>query len=470
VYSQPYLWTVLLPQATWHQPAVKHSIIALANLHQSLTSTATIPASTSTGVATHHSSFIGHYNKAIRALVTDKPPIDVVLTSCVIFWALENFNGSGQAAAFDHMKAAVKILGEWKAKRRPDDPAHDLISTYIEPTIKDGIKFASVARVEEELLQSQIAALSLSPQDMRVMNIDLPAFTTLETAGEYLGNCISQVLNLLSIVETTFDSDDVVESIHALDARLHKWMNLFQNLTATGPVHQRRMLVVHNVAAYILLDRLKEATAGLVLVEESDPPRRRYSFVVLEVEDMMLVKQDSGDDRAPATATVDTSFGAGSSSSSRSNSAVTTTTTTNDLGFIPPMFLVASSASRVETRRRAINALRLLNLTEGPWNTELAARIAEAMLDIVHQFSTPPAEVELRHMNFAFDGEEKVLYMNWEPEYEQFQGVDFFREIEVDVDSADTVSTCTLGVMRFVHGILLKTSKTNSLSSRTCLR
>ncbi|KAK5190790.1 hypothetical protein LTR20_003039 [Exophiala xenobiotica] len=392
---------------TWHQPAIKHSIIALANLHQSLTS------SESASTEARH-TFMTHYNTAIRALITDKPPIDVVLASCVIFWVLENFNGSGHAA-FDHMKAAIKILGEWKAKRRLNDPAHDLISTYIEPTIRDGIKFAPVARVEE--LEDQIAALSLSPQDMRIMNYNLsPAFDTLAMASDYLADCIDNMLALMS----ADPDEEVVEFINEIDAKLYKWLNLFQKLTATGPVYQRRILVVHHVSAYILLDKLKEQ-AGLP-TEVFQPPRCRWTFVVHEVEDML--KHD-----APAPATTTTADSC----------------TTAFLGFIPPMFLAASSAPKVEIRRRAINALRLLNLAEGSWNTNVAATIAEAMLDIMTQTSTQSSEVDLKHMKFGVDVSRRTLYLRWEPDDEkvQYQHVD--KEIELDdTTQFDSVSKTRL--------------------------
>ncbi|KAK4939615.1 hypothetical protein LTR10_020115 [Elasticomyces elasticus] len=389
IYSQPYLWTVLLPQATWHQPAIKHSIIALANLHQSLTTTGTI------SIQANH-SFISHYNNAIRALLTDKPPVDVVLTSCVIFWALENFNGSGQAAV-DHMKAAIKILGEWKAKGRPNDPAHDLITTYIEPTIKDGIKLVSVDRAQE--LEHLITALSLSPQDMRILRYKCPAFDTLDVATAYLSHCMQKILHLLYAPH----SAEVVESIHDIEARLCKWMNLFQKLTATGVVYHRRMLVVHNVVAHTLLDRLKKQAA--VPIEEVHPTRCRFTYVVLEIEDMLK-------HNALATA---------AHWASRPLSNI----------FIPPVFLVATCALKLENRRRAIHQLRLLNLAEGLWNTELAAKIAEAMLDIVDQFSIPAQEVEMRHMDFGIGQDGSTLHMRWEPDSEQFQNVAFSREIDL---------------------------------------
>ncbi|KAK5240130.1 hypothetical protein LTR40_006004 [Exophiala xenobiotica] len=114
------------------------------------------------------------------------------------------------------------------------------------------------------------------------------------------------------------------------------------------------------------------------------------------------------------------------------------TTTTADshtimfLGFIPPMFLAASSAPKVETRRRAINALRLLNLAEGSWNTTVAATIAEAMLDIMSQTSTQSSEVDLKHMRFGVDVPRRTLYLRWEPDDEKEQDQHVDKEIELD--------------------------------------
>ncbi|KIX04581.1 uncharacterized protein Z518_05451 [Rhinocladiella mackenziei CBS 650.93] len=402
VYSQPYFWTVLLPQATWHQPAIKHSIIALASLHQFLTSEGP------SAVRANH-SFMFHYNTAIHTLVSGKPPIDVVLASCVIFWALENFNGGGQPA-FDHMKAAIKIVGEWKAKRRPNDPANDVISTYIEPTIKDGIKFASKCRVEE--LQSQMSALSLSTQDMRVLTIQLPDFDTLEKAGDYLGDCIQQIL----VLKSASPGPDLVESINDLDAKLYKWMNMFQGLPTIGRVHQKRMLIVHNVAAYVLLDQLK--AQARCSREPSESHRGRSSFIVVEVEDVLSYDPQATEDSSQAGYP--------------------------NLGFIPPVFLVAVSSAQIETRRKAIRTLRLLNVVEGPWSSETAAKIAEAILEIAHHFSILPSKVEWRHMlfNFEFDRPKniRVLYMRWKPEDERFRGVDWVKEIEVNrIDRIDCV-------------------------------
>ena len=361
-----------------------------------------------------------HYNTAIRALVSDKPPVEIVLLACVIFWALEKFSGSGQAA-FDHMKAAIKILGEWKSRRRPDDPPNHMIFKYVEPSIRDGVKFASRSRVEE--LAGQLNALSLSTRDVRIMNIDHPLFNSLEDAGDYLGDCINTILNLTSQTDTTaraLTHSHLIAQIEELDGRLYKWMHFFHNLTATGPVYVRRMLVVHNVAANILLDELKSQTQYYTFVDnieeqerqrhrEEDSPecagRCRFKYTVNEVEDLLkyepFVTAVSRRKRPPS------------------------------LGFIPPIYLVAISAPKVATRLRAITALKQLKTSEGPWNTDHAAKIAEAMLEIANDCAVPPGSVELRHMTFQLDEPRQCLSIEWEPEDPVLQTMAVMKRVEV---------------------------------------
>ncbi|KIW09847.1 hypothetical protein PV08_11948 [Exophiala spinifera] len=409
VYSQPYLWTVVLPQATWQQAAIKHSVIALANLHQSLTASSGAAGGSPTQAG--HDSVVTHYNAAIRALLTQKPPIDVVLVSCVIFWSLENFNGS-EKAAFDHMKAAIKILGEWKTnkrRRRADDPAHDLISTYIEPTIRDVVRFAPVARLEE--LEGQIKSVGLSSQDVRVINHGLgQSFETLKDASTYLSEGIADILSLMALASSMdhegadVPPENVVESVNELDAKLYKWINLFQKLTSTGPVRARRMLVVHHVSAYILLDLAKDQ---LGMSEEEVPqqlPRCRWSFIVNEVEDML--KHGQGPVQKDKCSRLFAS-----------------------LGIIPPMFLAATSAPNAEIRRRATNAIRLMSVAaEGPWNSEVAAKIADAMLEILSmQRSLAPSDVTLKQMRFGVDTRRSRLYLRWNGENHHVD-----KEMEID--------------------------------------
>lgn len=353
-----------------------------------------------TEIAPGTQTFIRHYNRAIRALVADKPTIDVVLATCIVFWALENFNGCGEAA-FDHMKAAVKILKEWEVTRRPDDPSNALIVDSLQPTVRDGIKFASRDRVEE--LERDMDVLSFSSHDQRIMDFELPNFGSLEDASTVLGDCIR---HLLSLQESTVAGIELEEQIKEIDAKLFKWMNLFQTLIPH--ISYGRTFIVHHVACHILLDKLK-ARAGMV-DETVKSIERPFGFIMHEVEDMIgqkLIETGAFDK-------LDTAY----------------------IGLIPPVFLVAVEAPKVETRWRAISALRQLTLTEGPWSAEVAANIADAMLDVAERYTAPLSHVDLKYFTFIYDPESQLLTIQWEPEDAVFQGVGGSSVLEANIEPA----------------------------------
>jgi len=348
VYSQPRFWTVILPQLSWQQASLKHSVVALSILHESLSR---IPRAS----IRETEQLMFHYNTAIRALVRDRPAVEVVLATCVIFWALENFNGSGRAA-FDHMKAAFKILDEWKNQRRTNDPAHNLISMYIEPIIHDGMKFASAGRIEEVINdlteESEIVFLTQSLETSR--SIQLPSFSTLDEASDHLVDCVRQLLHLTLLdLDTEQARLALRDAIPTIDAKLDQWIGLFHKLTATGPPCQRRLLVVHNIAAHILLDQLKTITQH---EEQADSRKSRYSFIVHEMDELLEIQ-------------------AAHTLPARRMPILR-------LGTFPPLFLVAVACPDVAFRGRALNALRASHYHEGLWNGEVAASIAETIVMI----------------------------------------------------------------------------------------
>jgi hypothetical protein len=411
VHSQPYLWTVHLPQASWQHACLKHSVIALASLHKSLTT-----FGDASQRATH--TFIHHYNTAIRALVSDKPPIDVVLSACIMFWALENFHGGGQAA-FDHMKAALKILGEWKLKRQQGQAVDDLIADHIEPAVRQGVKFAAQEHIEE--LAGQMEGLSLTTNDLMTINLQYPRFNSLKDAELYLVECIKMLIDLArqsrANVDPTF-SFELHQSLELLEARLEKWMHFFQTLITTGLLYIRRLLVVHKAAANIQLEQLQTIQKTLSGVDSQEslqeaesvhnsPPLPGWcksEYIVSEVTDMIEQTQ---------------------------------TQTANDLledspgiGLVPPLFLAATSALTIESRRNAVGLLRALDRQDGWWHSMDAAAVADAMLDIAVDCAVPHSMVELRDVNFSLDANLTTLHVSWQAPSLLLTGLGATRSVE----------------------------------------
>jgi hypothetical protein len=81
-FSEPSFWNITITQAAWSHPAVKHSLIAVASLHESLKESLGLPVDL-------ESFSVQQYNQAIRYLTQGTATTEVVLLSCLLFIAFE---------------------------------------------------------------------------------------------------------------------------------------------------------------------------------------------------------------------------------------------------------------------------------------------------------------------------------------------------------------------------------------------
>jgi hypothetical protein len=119
-------WTVVLPQMSDLDGALKSQLIATASAHE-------------LSMAREHEPrvaelLISAYTKALKLVAYNKnPQFETVLTSCLLSIAMESVQGHF-AAAYKHLRCGFKILREWQAisptVRR--DPDH-IIERYLSP-------------------------------------------------------------------------------------------------------------------------------------------------------------------------------------------------------------------------------------------------------------------------------------------------------------------------------------------------
>ena len=339
IYSQRHFWTFIIPQATHQHTAVKHSVLALSILHESL-------ARTDGLTEEDNGRLFHHYNTAIRALTQSQPTTDVVLITCILFWTVENFNGSGQPS-FDHMEAAQKILREFKAKAdHNESPYYTVINKYIEPIIIDGTQHARARSVEETSESPEKRGSEPSNVD-QILLARLPTgFPTLETARDHLRSCIRALLHAMNNDLPEDDSDILLER---LEVHLQRWVYLFHRLTATGSACDRRMLVIHHVNATTLLGELKKSLD--MELHQEDDFKSQYSWNMTEFEELLGEKP-----------------------------VIPPNQPSHILGLIPPLFTAAVRCDEPEVRTRATAMLNSLNRAEGCWTDSVAARMAQAIV------------------------------------------------------------------------------------------
>lgn len=136
-FSCPYFWYTLIPQVSWSHQSVRQALIAVAIICEE---------SCSLQRKGHDSSkALYYYNESIRALTKIKgdksASTDVVMLCCILFWIFENIENRPYAA-ITHLQAAVNILNEHVRKPSYQD---DLLISYIEPVIEEGMVLANTA-------------------------------------------------------------------------------------------------------------------------------------------------------------------------------------------------------------------------------------------------------------------------------------------------------------------------------------
>ena len=338
VYSQQHFWAVIVPQATQRHESVKHSVLALSVLHESLSQLGQLPAD-------QDKRLLRHYNAAIRAVTRSQPTTDVVLMTCILFWTIENFRG-GKNSSFDHLQAAVKILNEFKARDNYEaSPHYEVIMKYIEPTIKDGLRHVPLERIVD---------VTDVPEDycvtIRALALKLPtSMSTLEKAADYLKYCLQGVLTLVEQGQTS----QCILGVETLEEYLNRWIVPFLELTSVGSAWDRRLLVVHHVTALLLLAEMKKEYN--MKVQEGVKTRSQCSWIVSEIEDLVSHSEDLN-------------------ASLQDPEAVS-----RDLGLIPPLFTAAIQCPDPAVRTEALKILRKWNGRERGWSSSIAVKIAQTL-------------------------------------------------------------------------------------------
>ncbi|KAK3302243.1 uncharacterized protein B0T15DRAFT_403256 [Chaetomium strumarium] len=127
-------WRVLVLQISQSEPAVKHAILAVSSLHESMIQAATMTPYLS---SEDRSSFaLYQYNRAIACLLDQMRTVDarplVPLLTCVLFVCIE-FMQSKDRPSLLHLTQGGQILSQLARKASTPNPEIDLIKQHLVP-------------------------------------------------------------------------------------------------------------------------------------------------------------------------------------------------------------------------------------------------------------------------------------------------------------------------------------------------
>jgi hypothetical protein len=338
-------WTRLVIQASETQPCVRHSLAALSSLHEWIELTKQTPWQNHT--------FTLHYSKAITEINQSQSnlPLEIILISCLLF-AYCDFGIGASAAGLVHLKAGHRIISENRKKRAALAPE---IPELIEPIIQG---FMAVS--ENYNLKEEIGPLAKLKDETTYALPEMPKiFQNLTQANKYLQEAVYWVL-LLEVGQ----GHQLSAMVPGVRKYVTDWATAFGRWKASLELDYPLLkdwlllLLAHHRMALLILRTLppeddktyRRATADfrIMLAQLRNFMRSGYTNTDREENSDLVLKEH--------------------------------------LGYITPLYFIATQCRFRAIRRNALEALEDLKVVEGHWNSCVAYAIAKTAADIEEQY------------------------------------------------------------------------------------
>ncbi|KAJ8129784.1 hypothetical protein O1611_g3846 [Lasiodiplodia mahajangana] len=382
-------WERITLQAAYHEPAVRHAIVAIGSRHEL--------AMQQTGeIATVGIFALEQYNLSIRHLLDPslsrgQRGIDIYLILSILFACFENIQGN-HALSIAHIQSGVKLLRETVYDRDTGVLRHQ--------------QFGSPSRINSYAsleTYAKIFALLDSQASRIIGDYQRPFFAASSSYAAQIYGDAPISFSSINEAKSTFENGACLFS-GSLDAKLSDDSIQLPNRPMKDPRgHLAKLMSKFWLAVQELVQSKREkfspreelAVAVLQLnvlvtwvsfeveLRPSNASSAWDSFT-LQVEEMVLLGEKIA------------------SFISDNDSGENITSFSLESGYIIPMYAVASSCRDLTIRRRAIAVLRSVSRQEGLWNSLLAAQVAERIIEIeesesneMNNFSDSAAALDL---------------------------------------------------------------------------
>ena len=369
-YFDAPFWNKLILQAAQSDHAIRHSLVAIASLHESLSLSYDAQATTTGDPGNKERSFsIQQYNQAINQLVLhrDGRPIalEVVLLACILFICYENFE-SEYHNALTHIQNGLAILeSSRKQSLKNHSKSHhdaDIMTSLTNIFQRLQHQYSRYISAESPAL-TPAAMQTRSPEDI-LHEPELPdQFYDLYAARHYLDVVISWEMVLSRPLFVPGDPAYHKLILQLIDSTLDKWHSKFDRLLKRSRHRQDSdyqtaaiTTKLHATVATFMPVTMPSGTESIY-----DDYTSTFAFMIAEVKRMNAMGYR---DRTANGRNVTFGF---------------------DLGITPVVYLVASRCRDPYLRRSAIAQLKAFKRREGVWDSTTAARIAERIMAIEEQ-------------------------------------------------------------------------------------
>ena len=363
-YSDPEVWLVGIPQSAWEHSAVRHSLIAATLVDEEGAVAVRRPV--------RNEKILIHLNTALRATLSERPSVEVVLIVALVLQLFETLNHNAYVALI-HLRSARKILNEFKLRIAEGE--------YVNSTQADFI----LGRLEPVLVVAEQFAAATLDKDIGKPQIDQ------HSTDAY---ALREKLTRPGVVDSFRDLHDARNSLGSQAMKLTQSLDRMQQRNASRPILSSRLPQQDYMDTEARLDHFSRLFQPVYKEHDTLARMLRIHFDILK---MMLddVKPDELESGKPPPCEVK---GFCDDIVHHTISLITNTSIQKsddfkvELGLIAPLFYLATTTRQCSSisRRQAIQCLQnqLGKRREGAWSGAIAARVAEEMVDLGVELSS----------------------------------------------------------------------------------
>ncbi|KAL8690533.1 MAG: hypothetical protein Q9224_004384 [Gallowayella concinna] len=376
-YFPSDFWERLVPLASFHEPALKHAVIALASLHERYEKGDRSVLKSNKDIA-EGGFALQQYNKAIRCLIkpsgsVSKPALDTSLVACVLFACFESLRGH-HGSALSHIHSGTQILTQLNEQEGDSDHVVGTQRLCVPLETLD-VVFTRLDHQEVQLLGTRPMLLPrVRPNAHPGFHPHVPAsFSSLEEARNSLDYQWNLCLRKAVDFEYNNCFKDETESQEQRDAyeihRIHfravfeQWTTAFQNFLKNNVTSMNSKSLQ---GAMVLKMNATLAASHLEL------GTYRLLHDLMCWDDIMPVYEEFVD---LAAAVIDAQKASNESLDQKPVFQL-------DHSIIGPLFSVGHKCRDPFLRRKAISMLYSAPRQEGAWDSILTARVCERIMHL----------------------------------------------------------------------------------------
>lgn len=372
-FESPF-WQTFIPRASYQIPCVRHAAIALAALHEDFTKERDIAATTFPNPASDSSFTMNQYGRALQSLLnfvrqSGDNATEIVLSVCVLFICFEIIRGNHNAVLL-HTQSGMNLL-------------------------TDAITKMSLERSKKS---SPVPLSAISPVFTR---IDVQASDIMDSAPFERYANFTKPLEPMP-VPTVFESlvhakQSILEHQNYFMYKIREVVRHYGYERDSWPPDEQARLCKLKEQYTIILDQWYTAHNALAKKENlrGDNSTHHASNILLvhyHLLQISLYKFPSLDemifDRFTSIFENIVAAAKAAFTSTTSHDHPTEHMTLSfDLGLAEPLFYVVTRCRVPRVRREALALLKQCPSNEGIWNSSLAARLGEEIIDLEHRAS-----------------------------------------------------------------------------------